>query len=307
MSHPEENNQLQNKPLAGSLLVLAAALVLSILGALVKEASQSAPKEIIVFFRNFAALICFMPWLLQPGHRKALKTRHFRLHLVRSVAGLLAMYCYFYTLGKMQLAEAVLLTFTSPLLIPIIARIWLKEPVETRTRFAIAIGFFGIALILKPGLEVFQPAALVGLVSALFVALAMVSIRRMSASEPTVRIVFYFTLLACVMSSFPLTWAWQQPSASTLLMLGLIGVIAVFAQLLLTKGYSLAPAGQVGVFGYANVVFAAFIGWFFWNETLDWLSIVGAVFICLAGIMASYRSGPGPVAPGTLHQSVGEK
>ena len=69
----------------------------------------------------------------------------------------------------------------------------------------------------------------------------------------------------------------------------IMGVLAVMAQMCLTKGYSLAPAGQVGPFSYGNVVFAALLGWLIWDETLDGLTIVGAVLTCLAGIIATYQ------------------
>jgi drug/metabolite transporter (DMT)-like permease len=70
-----------------------------------------------------------------------------------------------------------------------------------------------------------------------------------------------------------------------------MGVLAIMAQICLTKGYSLAPAGQVGPFNYGNVVFAALLGWIFWGETLDGLTLVGAVLTCSAGIIATYHSG----------------
>jgi drug/metabolite transporter (DMT)-like permease len=69
-----------------------------------------------------------------------------------------------------------------------------------------------------------------------------------------------------------------------------LGGLAVWAQLCHTMGYSLAPAGQVGPFSYGNVVFAALMGWLIWGETLDGLTIVGAVLTCSAGIIASYQS-----------------
>jgi len=69
-----------------------------------------------------------------------------------------------------------------------------------------------------------------------------------------------------------------------------MGVLAIMAQMCLTKGYSLAPAGQVGPFNYGNVVFAAFLGWVIWGETLDGLTLAGAVLTCSAGIIATYHS-----------------
>ncbi|MGD2151450.1 MAG: DMT family transporter [Desulfobacterales bacterium] len=124
----------------------------------------------------------------------------------------------------------------------------------------------------------------------IFAALAMVSIRRMSASEPTIRIVFYFTTLGTLISAVPLVWSWQSPQPKIWCLLVLIGMLAAVGQILLTKGYSLAPAAQVGPFTYGNVVFATFFGWLFWGESLDVMTWAGAVLICIAGIIATRRT-----------------
>jgi drug/metabolite transporter (DMT)-like permease len=145
-------------------------------------------------------------------------------------------------------------------------------------------------LILKPGFGIFRPVAVVGLGAGLFAALAMVSIRRMSASEPTIRIVFYFTMLGTLASSVPMVWSWQTPDPATSLLLVFIGLMAAVGQFLLTKGYGLAPAAQIGSFSYANIVFAVIIGWLFWGESLDALTWTGAFLICAAGVVAAQRT-----------------
>jgi len=249
------------------------------------------PNEVIVFFRNFSALICFLPWLTLPRNRRQLKTSWFRFHLLRSMAGLGAIYCLFYTLAHLQLAEAVLLSFTTPLLIPLIARIWLKEPVSRQTGTVILLGFLGVVLILKPGPNVFRPVALVGVASALLASISMVTIRRMENTEPAIRIVFYFSCLSTLVSAFPLIRVWETPSGHFWLVLFALGLVAVIGQLLLTKGYSLAPAAQVGPFVYANVIFSTFIGWWFWDEYLDIWSGIGALLVCLTGIISTYQRG----------------
>jgi drug/metabolite transporter (DMT)-like permease len=184
----------------------------------------------------------------------------------------------------------MLLCYTLPLFIPIIERFWLKEPVSRQTQVAVITGFIGIGLVLKPGFGLFQAAGLVGLASGLLAALAIVGIRRMTATEPVVRVVFYFTVFGTLVSAIPLAWTWQTPTAQMLGALVVMGVLAIMAQMCLTKGYSLAPAGQVGPFSYGNVVFAALLGWLLWGETLDGLTLVGAVLTCSAGIIATYHS-----------------
>jgi len=280
----------RSRPVAGGLLVLTSALLFSGVGALVKAASADLPTEVIVFFRNAVAMVSILPWILTRHRNLSLKTSCLNLHLLRAAAGLGAMYCFFIALKLLRLADAMLLCYTLPIFIPIIEWLWLKEPVGRRTKTAVIVGFIGIALVLKPGFSLFQAAGIVGLASGILAALAIVGIRRMTVTEPVVRIVFYFTAFGTLVSAIPLAWTWQNPQNNMLWVLCVMGVLAILAQASLTKGYSLAPAGQVGPFSYGNVVFAALMGWVFWGETLDMLTLVGAVLTCAAGIIATYHS-----------------
>jgi drug/metabolite transporter (DMT)-like permease len=270
--------------------VLVAAMGFATMAAMIKLVSPILPNPMVVFARNLFALIALLPWIRFHHHGLSLRTGCFRYHLIRSVSGLAAMYLFFYTIGHMHLGEAVLLGFTSPLFIPLIAWIWIKEPLSARIWGAVGVGFAGVVLIMRPASGMFQPVALLGLMAGAFAAIAMVSIRRMSASEPAVRIVFYFSLLSTVISAIPALSNWQQPSTDMLATLALIGMLAAWSQLMLTKAYSFAPAAQVGVFGYSNVVFSSLIGWMFWEERLYLTTIIGAVLIALAGVMTSFAA-----------------
>ncbi len=288
-----------NQPLAGALFMISASLLIALVGALVKNVSSSLNNEMIVFLRNFFVMLCVLPLIRRGNHPSSIRTDCFHLHLLRGFAGLFAMYCFFYALSRIPLSAAFLLLSTSPLFIPIIAWIWLREPVAAPVRIAIATGFLGVLFILQPGVGIFDPAALVGLGAGMLSAMAMVTIRRMSTTEPAIRILFYFTLVSALVSIFPLVWAWQTPDPAALLLMVLVGLLATAGQYLLTRGYSLAPAAQVGPFTYTNVVFATFIGWIVWGETLNILAWAGAALICIAGIIASRRSQAASTAPGT--------
>ena len=280
----------KDQPVAGALCVLSASLTFAILGVVVKVVSRSLTTEMVVFFRNFCSLFFILPWIWYSSPPGGVRTSYFALHLLRSVAGLGGMYCFFYVIARLQLSESFLLMSTAPLFIPIIAYVWIHEPVERKVRGAIIIGFLGIILILKPGMGVFRPIAFVGLGAGLMGALAMVSIRRMSSSEPTIRIVFYFTVFGTLISAMPLVWSWQSPKAEIWWLLVLMGLLAAVGQFLLTKGYSLAPAAKVGPFSYSNVVFAMVLGWVLWGEGLDSLTWIGAFLICIAGIITTRKT-----------------
>ncbi len=244
----------------------------------------------VVFFRNIIVLVFLMPVFALRWSTPVITGAKVHLHVLRALAGLVSMYCYFYALAHMKLAEAVLLAYTSPLIIPVIAFLWLREPMGGRVRAAIIMGFAGVLFILKPGLSIFQPVSLIALCAALFASLGMVSIRRMSATELPETIVFSYTLLSTIVSAVPLLWAWQTPTGGAWVILVFMGLAAMAGQLLMTKGYGLAPIAQVGPFVYCSVVFASIIGWVFWGESLDALSITGSILVFLAGVLAA-RSG----------------
>ena len=255
------------------------------MGVAVRYSSATLPNEVIVFLRNGFGLLFLLPWLFRNG-LKNIPTKRLPEQIFRAFSGLAAMYCFFYAIAHLKLAEAVLLNFSAPLFIPLIALIWLGESVPPRRILAIIIGFAGICLILKPGVMLLKPAAFIGLASAVFAALAMVTIRRMSDTEPAIRIVFYFSMISTLVSAVPLLWKWQLPALDTILVMALAGIAATMGQLLLTFSYSLSPAAQIGPYTYSTVIFAALYGWLFWSETPDILTIIGAILIGIAGIVA---------------------
>jgi len=279
-----------NQPIAGALFVLGASFMFAMVGTLVKVVSVSLNNEMVVFFRNACSLIFILPWLVCSRPSGGIKTSCFQLHLLRSATGLGAMYCFFYAIAQLRLSEAFLLFSTSPLFIPLIAYMWMRERVTYSARWAVIAGFIGIVLILKPGFGIFRPAMLVALAGGFLAAMAMVTIRRMSFSEPTIRIVFYFTIFSTAISAGPLSWSWQSPLPGIWWLLILIGLLAAVGQFFLTKGYSLAPAAQVGPLTYGNVVFATLNGWIYWGETMDILTWIGAFLVCMAGIITTRRT-----------------
>ncbi len=278
----------RDNPALGALSVVLAALAFAIMSALIRELSATLPSPVIVFFRNFFGLLFLIPWLirLRPS---GLRTDYPLLHLLRVTAGLMAMYCFFWAIPRLHLSEAVLLNYATPLFIPFIAWFWLRERVATPVRWAIVIGFVGITLILRPGTGLFTGAGGVGLMAGMFAAVSMVTIRRMGGTEPATRIVFYFAVFGTLISFLPLLWYWQPLDLREGLLLAAVGLTATLGQLLITKGYTLAPAAQVGPFTYAAVVFAGLIGWALWDETPGLISVAGMTLVAVAGILALRR------------------
>jgi drug/metabolite transporter (DMT)-like permease len=265
---------------------VAAELFFASMGAAIKLASSEVSSELVVFFRNLFGLVFLLPWLVRRG-LGGLATRQLGWHLTRGLAGLAAMYCFFYALAHIPLAEAVLMMLTSPLFLPLLAFAWLGERVTWTVGGAVALGFVGVMLILRPGFGELSAVVLVALAGGAFAALAKTGIRRLTRTEPIARVVFYFALIATVVSAVPLAWAWTPPSPAAWGLLAAVGLLATVGQVFMTAAYGLAPAAQVGPFTYTSVLFATAYGWLFWDEAITVLTAVGAVLVVATGLLAS--------------------
>ncbi len=276
----------------GALLILASELAFASMGAVVKAASVSLPNEQLVFFRNLFGLVALLPFLLRT-RGDSLATRRYPLHLLRAALGVSAMYAFFWVLGNLPLAEAVLLKMTAPIFLPLIGWLWLREHVSSLAMVAIPVGFLGVLLVLDPAGN-FSWMALVGLLGGLLAAGAKVAVRRLTATEPPGRVVFYFAVNAGLLTTLPMIWAWQTPTPAQWGWLALLGLFGTAGQLLMTRGYAEAPAGQLGPFTYFTVLFAGVYGYLFWGEVPTAGFLAGAVLIAAAGLLAVWKRRPSP-------------
>ncbi|MBU2113021.1 MAG: DMT family transporter [Gammaproteobacteria bacterium] len=263
----------------GALLLLLAEACFAGIGAIVKFTSGTASEVQVVFFRNFFALLLMLPFLYRHGF-SLLKTKRWYLHASRALTGIISMYCFFYVLARLPLAQGMLVLLLSPFIVPIIARFWLKERPSRVTLLGIALGFVGVLLAL-PGADTgVQAIMLVALLSAVLVAVTKTTIRYMSDTEPAVRIVFYFSLLTAVLSAIPVPFYWQPLNNEVWLAFVGMGILAAIGQLAMTRAYAIAPASDIGMWTYSSVIFAGLFGYLFWQEqvTLAWFGGVLVIF-----------------------------
>src|SRR5215469_533364 len=272
-------------PARGALYIIGSAVAFSTLAAVVRHLSARLPDSTLVFWRSLFSLIFLTPWLLKLSVRH-LKSERMHLHVMRAVSGLLSMYFLFSALGHLHIGEAMLLNQTATLFVPFLGALLLREPVAAKVRWAILIGFAGVLLVLHPGRGIASWPALVGLASGLTAAFSVVTIRYSSRTEPPTRIVFYFCLYGTLGSALPLPWIWVTPAPADLPLLVAMGALATLGQLLMTRGYALAPAAQIGPFTFSSIVFGVVYGWALWGETPGLTFWCGALLIVCGGILA---------------------
>jgi drug/metabolite transporter (DMT)-like permease len=248
------------------------------------------PIEVLVLARNAIGLMFFLPWLLRNG-RQSIATQRLPLHLTRSVIGIVAMYCLFYSWGHLPLAQAALLKQTAPFFIPIVGFIWLKERITGWTLMAILVGFIGVWIILNPNNHTQIPwVALLAIFGAALGATAKVVVRKLTLTESSIVIVFYFSLFNTLFSLVPALLVWNTPSLWVLAGMVLMAGFATLAQLLLSKGYRYAPAGQLGTFTYGSVIFASLLGWLLWDELVTAEAMIGMALVVGSGVLVMLGS-----------------
>jgi drug/metabolite transporter (DMT)-like permease len=164
---------------------------------------------------------------------------------------------------------------------------------------SLLIGLAGIVMIIKPGPQMFQkPASLVALASGMCSALALVATNKLTETEPPVRILFYNFGISTVLLIPMAVWTWKPLTGSQWLLLSGIGVFFALTQYLIILAYRYASATELSPFNYTVVVFSGLLGWLVFGTVPDALGMLGAVLICLGGILsieAGHAEGRGHV------------
>ncbi len=276
-----------NRPLIQAICCLTlSAFLFSIMGVCIRFASQSVDNYSIVFFRNFVGIFIFLPLIFNKG-TAFFKTEKLWMHTWRSVIGLAAMYGFFYAIAHLKLSNAVVFTYSSPIFIPLIAWLFLKEKITKSMLLAAALGLLGVVFVAKPDDGLFNIISLIGMSASFLAAMAFVTVRALTNTEPPERIVFYFCMIGSLISAIPMFWMWRPYTWHELALLIGAGLLANISQIFMSYAYKLTPAGQIGPINYIAIIFAGTWGFLFWGELPDHYSLFGFGFIILAIIICS--------------------
>lgn len=262
------------------------ALLFSIMGICIRYASHTVDNYTIVFFRNVVGLILFLPFIFKQGIG-FVKTEKLWMHTWRSIVGLAAMYGFFYAIAHLKLSNAMVFTYSSPIFIPVIAWLFLKEKITIAMLCAAVLGFFGVFCVAKPDQGLLNWISVIGIASSLLASMAFVTVRALTQTEPPERIVFYFCLIGSALSVIPMFWMWRTYHVKELLFLIGAGILANVSQIFMSHAYRLAPAGQIAPVNYMAIIFAGVWGFLLWNEVPDLYSVIGFCIILLAILLCS--------------------
>lgn len=297
-----------NPNLTGVLLAAAAAVGFSINDLGVKFLSGKYALHQVMLIRSLIGLACLMLFAaLIKGGFSALRPKRFGMQAVRSLVVVTSNICYFTGLAVMPFADAAAVAFVAPLILTVLSIFFLGEKVGPRRWSAIALGFVGVVIMLRPGAGVIQPAALLVLISAVLYSVSYLMTRMMRDTEGPLAMSIWMQItfilvsgsvgiffgdghLAANESIFAfLLRAWIWPSPQDWLWLGLTGVFTTIAGVMITQAFRIAEAGLVAPMEYVGMPLAIFWGMLIFGTWPDATSWAGIALICGSGLYIIWR------------------
>jgi len=264
------------------------------------KAAEGVPAGQLVFYRSFFAIFPIAIFLAFRGQIiEGVKTSNFWGHIVRGLVGVGSMALGFYGLTKLPLPESIAIGYASPLIIVMLSAVLLRERVHIYRWSAVLVGLVGVAIMLWPRLTIFSESsnvdagmatgALSALLAAVFSAFAMLQVRKLTQTERTETIVFYFSLSSSVIAllSVPFGWVWPTPLQALYLVLG--GFAGGIGQILLTSSYRHANPSVVAPFEYGSLLLGLVIGYFAFGEVPTIAMLIGAAIVIASGIAVILR------------------
>ena len=239
------------------------------------------------FFRNLVSLVFAFVILKKNGVWFSGKRENIKYLLIRSAAGTVGILCNFYAVDRMVLSDASMLNKMSPFFVIIFSFFILKEKIKPPQILIVAGAFLGSLLIIKPTADIFRsPAALVGLVGGMAAGLAYTYVRLLGGKgEKGPFVVFAFSTFSCVVTLPFLIFQFHPMSVMQTLSLLMAGLCAAGGQFAVTAAYFHAPAREISVYDYSQIIFSALLGFFIFRQLPDVLSWIGYGVICVMAVL----------------------
>lgn len=270
----------------GVLLCLFAWFCFSSLYTVSKLLGDHTSVPTILFFRNVFGFIIVLPWL------RSFKVKNPKLIVVRSLSGLFSLFFVILSIQTISLVDATLLNNAAPLIVPFVVWIWLRIPLQLKVWPASIVGFIGVALILQPTKMIFNLGAFYAFLSAISLAISLVTTRVGTRHESFATFMFYFFGIGLLITTpFAIAY-WKVDNWLTLLGLLSIGLFSALGQVGIFNGLKFGKARQLAPISYAAVLFSGIYEWLIWGIVPAPMFYVGMVLIVAAGLWIVFESRP---------------
>jgi drug/metabolite transporter (DMT)-like permease len=276
-------------PFAALILVTISMALLVGIAAVGRYAARSGidPAQIL-FFRNFFCVVWMLPLFAWRG-LSLVKTKQLRLYGMRVMLSFISMMAFFQALALLPIGEVTAINFLSPLFGTLFAILLLGEHVGTRRWTALAVGFLGAVVILRPTGSAFGFGQVAALTSAMAIGVIGPLVKQLTSVDDADRIVFITNLLLTPLSLIPALFVWTWPPLELWPQLILMGLFAVLGHMALVRGYAVSDASLVMTFKFSRLPFAVLIGYLAFGELIDGWTWVGAIIIFAAALYVTHR------------------
>lgn len=274
--------------LRAALLMFCSTVFFGLMVIAIRLASETLHTFEIAFFRNFFGLVAALPLLLRHGP-DLLKTTQLPRYGVRCLIGVVSMMAGFWAIGHLPLAQAVALSYSTPIFVTIAAVIFLHEQVRARRWVAVGLGFVGVLIIVRPGSASFSAGTLVALVAAVLSGIVSIQIKQLSQVDPADRIVFLTTLIWVPMSLLPALTVWEWPQGITWLWVVSAGAMGTAGHMLWTRALKLGDVSALTPISFTQLPIVALAGWLLFQEPVDRWTAIGAAVIFVANAYIAHR------------------
>ncbi len=218
-----------------------------------------------------------------------LRTTKIKQHLIRGLIGFLAPMMFFAALKFMSLANATAIAFSGIFFMTAGSSWLMSEPVGKHRWLAVVVGFFGVLVIVRPGTELFTVVSLLPIGGAAAYALMMLWGRKLSQSESTFNMVFYFNLVFAVMASFAMPFVWGNMTLHEVFVILMVSAVALLGYYLMTRAFTLTSVGIIAPFEYTALIWAFLFDALIWSTVPDFNSWVGMIIIVASGLYIMHR------------------
>lgn len=283
------NHDIESQPLKGILICLVAYFFVALLGLLKKILPASVSLAQILFFQSATCLLLIIPDVFKRG-LKPIKAAHLSTYSIRILSGLGCYLMLFYIIRYMPLAQAFLYQYSASLWIPFISLVWLGKSMQRNLWLGILLGFVGIILILRPQHSILNAVGLCGLSCGILQGVSVVAIRKLSFTESTQNILFYYFLAGTSITMIYASLFWHPLTIFSTAMLIAIGIATFIAQKLVTVSLRYASAGTLAPICYSSLLFSGLWGWLFWQELPDHYTVLGMLLVMAGCLSTAYAS-----------------
>lgn len=280
---------LRNAPGKAVLYMLAGVALLAVTDASAKWLTADYSAWQIVFLTRIVTLALAIAITMRAGGLATLATRRPWTHLLRSAIALAMIVTFFLALRTLPLADAVAIAFASPLFMTILSIPMLGERVGPRRWAAVLVGLVGVLVIVRPSGDSLQWGALFALASAVLYAIMLTIGRRMTATESSHTIVFYFALFAVPVTAAMMPWVWVTPAPEHWALFLLQGIFGGAGGFLITQAFRYGEVSLLAPFEYTALIWATLFGFLIWGHLPDRSVFAGAALVVASGIYIAHR------------------